>query len=99
MSEETWDIALPPFQPEQAQQTLKRWLRDQRLLTERGEGWWLGADEVLRLGIDGQALKVQLAKRPARTPEWEMQTVRSSTELRRLQDEVRRRLTRWKDDE
>lgn len=102
MAEETWDIAPPPFDAGQAQLTLKRWLRDQRVLAERSEGWMLGADLVLKLALEGEppeALKVQLARRPARTPEWETSTVRSAAEARRLQDEIKRRLTRWKDDE
>lgn len=99
MSDETWDIAPPPFNADLALQTMKRSLRDQRVLVERGEGWMLGADTVLKLGVDGAAVKVQLAKRPARTPEWDTFTLKSATELRKLQDEIKRRLTRWKDDE
>jgi hypothetical protein len=54
---------------------------------------------VLRLGVEGAAVKVQLAKRPARTPEWDSFLLKSATETRKLQDEIKRRLTRWKDDE
>jgi len=99
MSEETWDIAPPPFDAGQALLTFKRWLRDQRVLAERGEGWCLGADLVLKLAPDGEALKLHLARRPARTPEWEVFTLRSALDTRKLQDEIKRRLTRWKDDE
>jgi hypothetical protein len=78
---------------------MKRFARDQRVLAERSEGWMLGADVVLRLGVEGAAVKVQLAKRPARTPEWDSFVLKSATETRKLQDEIKRRLTRWKDDE
>ncbi|MDR7333596.1 hypothetical protein [Roseateles asaccharophilus] len=99
MSDETWDIAPPPFNADSALQTMKRFVRDQRVLAERGDGWMLGADLVLKLAVDGATVKVQLAKRPARTPEWDTVTLKSATELRKLQDEIKRRLTRWKDDE
>ena len=99
MSDDSWDIAPPPFNADSALQTMKRFARDQRVLAERSEGWLLGADVVLKLTVDGATVKVQLAKRPARTPEWDTFTLKSATELRKLQDEVKRRLTRWKDDE
>lgn len=99
MSDDSWEMAPPPFNADSALQTMKRFARDQRVLTERGEGWMLGADVVLKLGIDGAAVKVQLAKRPARTPEWDSFLLKSATETRKLQDEIKRRLTRWKDDE
>jgi hypothetical protein len=99
MADEDWEIAPPPFNAESALQTMKRFVRDQRMLSERSEGWMLGADLVLRLAVDGAAVKVQLARRPARTPEWETFTLKSPTDLRKLQDEIKRRLTRWKDDE
>ncbi|MCE4537794.1 hypothetical protein LXT12_11090 [Pelomonas sp. P7] len=99
MSDDSWDIAPPPFNADAALQTMKRFARDQRVLAERSEGWMLGADVVLRLAMDGATVKVQLARRPARTPEWDAFTLRSATELRKVQDEIKRRLTRWKDDE
>lgn len=99
MSDDSWEIAPPAFDADSALQTMKRFARDQRVLAERGEGWMLGADVVLKLGIDDAAVKVQLAKRPARTPEWDTFLLKSATEARKLQDEIKRRLTRWKDDE
>jgi hypothetical protein len=99
MSDDSWEIAPPPFDADSALQTMKRFARDQRVLAERSEGWMLGADVVLRLGVEGAAVKVQLAKRPARTPEWDSFLLKSATETRKLQDEIKRRLTRWKDDE
>jgi hypothetical protein len=99
MSDDSWEIAPPPFDADSALQTMKRFARDQRVLAERSEGWMLGADVVLRLGVEGAAVKVQLAKRPARTPEWDSFVLKSATETRKLQDEIKRRLTRWKDDE
>jgi len=99
MSDDSWDIALPPFDADAALQTMKRFARDQRVLAERSEGWMLGADVVLKLAVDGATVKAQLAKRPSRTPEWDTFTLKSSGDSRKLQDEIKRRLTRWKDDE
>jgi len=99
MSDDSWDIAPPPFNADSALQTLKRFARDQRVLAERSEGWMLGADLVMKMTVDGATVKVQLAKRPARTPEWDTFTLQAATDSRKLQDEIKRRLTRWKDDE
>lgn len=99
MSDDSWEIAPPPFNADSALLTMKRFARDQRVLAERGEGWMLGADLVLKLAVDGATVAVQLARRPARTPEWDRFTLASATELRKVQDEIKRRLTRWKDDE
>lgn len=97
--DEGWDIAPPPFDANAALQTMKRFVRDQRVLAERGGGWMLGADVVLKLALDGATVQLQLAKRPARTPEWDTFTLKLPTDTRKLQDEIKRRLTRWKDDE
>ena len=99
MSDDSWDIAPPPFNADSALQTMKRFARDQRVLAERSEGWTLGADVVLKLTVDGTTVKAQIAKRPARTPEWDTFMLKSAADLRKLQDEIKRRLTRWKDDE
>ena len=68
-------------------------------MTERGDGWVLGGSVVLKLAVDGEAIKAQLAKRPATTPEWERFTLKSAPDARKLQDEIKRRLLRWKDRE
>ena len=99
MSDDAWEMAPPPFNADAALQTMKRFARDQRVLAERGEGWMLGADVVLKLAVDGATVKVQVAKRPARTPEWDSFTLKSATDMRKLQDEIKRRMTRWKDEE
>lgn len=99
MSDDAWEIAPPPFDADSALLTLKRFARDQRVLSERSDGWMLGADLVLKLVVEGATVKVQLAKRPARTPEWDSFTLKSAPDVRKLQDEIKRRLTRWKGDE
>jgi hypothetical protein len=99
MSDDGWNIAPPPFDAAAALQTLRRFLREQRGLAERGDAWLLGGDTVLQLAVDGAAVQAQLAKRPARSPEWEAFTLKSAPDVRRLQDEVKRRLLRWRGDE
>ena len=99
MSDEDWDVALPPFNAEATLQALKRFLRDQHALAERGEGWLLNGQLVLKLAVDGGALQARLAKRPAHTPEWEGFTLKSAPDTRKLQDEIKRRLLRWRGDE
>ena len=99
MSDDGWDIAAPAFNAEATLLALKRFVRDQHALTERGEGWVLGGSVVMKLSVDGATVKVQLAKRPASTPEWDSFTLKSAPDSRKLQDEIKRRLLRWKGDE
>jgi len=99
MSDETWDIPAPAFNAESTLLTLKRFIRDQGGLAERGDGWVLGGNVVLKLALDGAAIKAQLARRPANTPEWDSFTLKSAPDARKLQDELKRRLLRWKDRE
>jgi len=96
MSDDDWGIALPSFNADSTLQTLKRFARDQAL-AERGEGWLLAGRVVLKLAVDGEVIKAQVAKRPASTPEWDSFTLKSAPDSRRLQDEIKRRLLRWKD--
>jgi len=98
MSDDNWDIALPPFNAESTLQNLKRFVRDQHALAERGEGWTLNGSLVLKLAAAADHITAQLAKRPANTPEWDSFTLRSAPDSRKLQDEIKRRLLRWKGD-
>jgi hypothetical protein len=97
MSDESWSIPTPPFDAAATLLTLKRFLRDQGALSERGEVWALSGLVVLKLTVDGAAIKAQLAKRPAQTPEWDSFSLKSAPDSRKLQDEIKRRLLRWKD--
>jgi hypothetical protein len=99
MSDDGWNIAPPPFDAAATLLTLKRFVRDQHVLAERNDGWLLNGNLVLTLAQDGQALTARLAKRPARTPEWDTFTLKSAPDARKLQDEIKRRLLRWKGDE
>ena len=88
----------PPFKPDEALVQLKRMLRELRPLTERGSGFELAGQAVVQLQREDRALVVQLAKHPARTPQWERLVLTSSADVRRCVDEVKKRLTQWIED-
>jgi len=94
-------FAPPPFQPVEALTGLRRQLRDLKLI-ERASGevlrYELAGSELLELQVQADHLAARLARRPARTPQWDSRSLRSGADVRALLDEVRRRLTRWDDD-
>lgn len=91
-------FAPPPFKPDEALVQLKRGLRELRALAERGNGFELQGQRVIELSVDGAALQARLAKRPARSPDWETHILKNSAEVRQFTDEVKRRLSRWSDE-
>lgn len=93
-------FAPPAFRPEAALQRLRRELRDAGL-TEREGRFEHRGQAVARaaLSADGQSLAVALAKRPARTPEWQERSLRGSAQLRDWLAEVKQRLAAARDDE
>ena len=92
-------FAPPPFNAEQALLNLKRNLRELRPLAERGNAFTFQGQVVIDLAIEAGQLSIKLAKRPARSPEWEHKVCKNGAEVRHLQDEVKRRLARWVDAE
>jgi hypothetical protein len=91
-------FALPAFKPDEALVTLKRQLRDLRPLAERGAGFEIGGKRVIELAADATSITARLAKRPATSPEWQAQTLKNSADVRKLVDEVKKRLSRWQQD-
>ena len=91
-------LAPPPFKADEALQQLKRSLRDLKL-AERGIGFELRGRRVLELEIDGATIRARVARKPALTPEWDRQLVQSSTDQRKLLDEIKKRLARWEQEE
>lgn len=91
-------FASPPFKPVEALTTLKRQLRDLRVLAERGHSFEWHGMTVLELALDDQAIVARLAKRPARTPEWATHSLKASTDLRRFMDNVKQQVARWGDE-
>ncbi len=97
MSDEDF-FALPAFKPDEALQTMKRQLRDLRPLVERGTGFEIGGKRVVDLAADDTIITARLAKRPATSPEWQTLTLKSSADVRKCVDEVKKRLSRWQQD-
>lgn len=92
-------FAPPDFKPDQALQNLKRALRELRSLAERGKGFELQGQPVLEFSTDEKLLHARLAKKPSRSPEWETRSCKNSAEVRALQDEIKRRVARWTDED
>lgn len=91
-------FAPPPFNPGNALQQLQRSLRDLRL-APRGNGFELRGRRVVELAEDGAVLQARLARKLALTPEFDKLIVASAAEQRKLLDEVRKRLTRWEQED
>lgn len=92
------DFATPPaFKPEVALVQLRRTLRDLRGLTERGDQFEWKGQAVVALAVEGPALRVKLAKRPAHTPQWESRTLTNAADLRKFGDEMKTRVARWRE--
>ncbi|AKJ31498.1 hypothetical protein [Caldimonas brevitalea] len=88
----------PPFKPAEALVQLKRSLRETRPLAERGEGFDFQGQRVIELALDGAVLSAKLAKRPARSPDWETRALTTAAQVRQFVDEVKRRVERWGDE-
>jgi hypothetical protein len=91
-------FAPPPFDPAAALLTLERSLRDLGL-AERGAGFELRGKRVIELAVQDGALRARIARRLMLTPEWDTQVLRSSPDVRKCVDEVKKRLARWERDE
>ncbi|MFZ5521982.1 MAG: hypothetical protein ACOZD0_12350 [Pseudomonadota bacterium] len=98
-------FAPPPFKPAEALIGLRRQLRDLKLTERAGAQaarFELAGSTMLELqhATDeaGDHLVARLARRPARTPDWETRHLRSGADVRSLLDEVRRRMLRWDDE-
>jgi hypothetical protein len=89
-------FAPPPFDPASARATLVRALRDLKL-TERNGAFELNGQPVVRVRVDGAALALDVARRPARSPEWEHAQADDHARLRRFIDDVKKRVARWQD--
>jgi len=89
-------FAPPPFDPTSARATLVRALRDLKL-AERNGAFELNGQPVVKVRIDGTLLKLDVAKRPSRSPEWEHTDAGDHARLRRFIDDVKKRVARWND--
>ena len=98
MSNDEWDFALPPFNPEQSLLQLQRAMRDCKL-TARGSGFESRGKAVVEFEIQGAAIAARVVRRLINTPEWDSFTVKSAADQRKLIDEVKKRLSRWTDED
>lgn len=96
MSDENWGFALPAFKPEEALLKLRRDLRELGL-TEREGRFERRGSAIARAAVDGEALKVAIVKRPARTPEWIEKTVKDGAQQRDFLALVKKNLSGWSD--
>jgi hypothetical protein len=89
-------FAPPPFDPALARATLARALRDLKLVERNGAFEWNG-QPVVKARADGAALRLDVARKPARSPDWDHADVDDHAKLRRFIDDVKRRVGRWAD--
>ena len=87
-------FAPPPFDPASARATLARAMRDLKLI-ERNGAFELNGQPVVRVTVDGATLKLEVAKKPSRSPDWERSDADDHARLRRFTDDVKRRVSRW----
>jgi hypothetical protein len=95
MSDEPADFfAPPPFDPNAARAALVRALRDLKL-AERNGAFELNGQPVVKARVEGAVLKLDVAKRAARSPDWQQAQAADHAQLRRFIDDVKRRVARW----
>lgn len=96
--EESWGFATPPFKAEESLEQLRRSLRSLGL-AERSGGFEFEAKRALEFELQEGAIAIRLARRLIRTPEFDKFTLKSGADQRKLLDELKKRLARWKDEE
>jgi hypothetical protein len=92
-------FAPPPFNAADGLERIKRALRDMRQLSERGAARfdWKGLPAV-EAAVDGKLIRVRIAKRPQRTPEWDIRTLADGADVRHWIDDARKRIARWSEE-
>ena len=89
-------FAPPPFDPATALATLKRTLRDLKLV-ERSGAFELNGQPVVRARVEDATLKLDIAGRPSRSPDWEHADALDHAMLRKFTDDLKKRVARWAD--
>jgi len=87
-------FAPPPFNPDTARATLVHALRDLKL-AERGGAFEFNGQAVVKVHVDGAVLRLDVARRPSRSPDWEHAQASDHAQLRRFIDDVKKRVARW----
>ncbi len=92
----TTDLFRPgTFRPGDALNQLKRSLRDLGPLAERGEGFVVQSQRVIEWRSDASFITVRLARRHSHPPRWDIQVLKSSADVPKCVDEVKKRLAHW----
>jgi hypothetical protein len=94
MSEEDPGFAPPPFNVAEGLQKLQRELRALGL-SERQGSFERRGQVLAQAALKDGRLQVSVAKRPARSPEWQHRELRSSADLRDLLADLKKRLAQW----
>lgn len=89
-------FATPPFNAESAFASLKRSLRELKLVEREGT-YELKGQPIARAHLEGGLLKLDIVRRPSGTPEWEHLEARDHAVVRRFLDDLKRRVLRWDD--
>ena len=89
-------FAPPPFDADTALATLRRTLRDLKLVEREGV-YELKGKAIARARLDAGVLRLEVVKRPSLTPEWEHVDASNHAQTRRFVDDLKRRLARWED--
>lgn len=98
MTDESWGFAPPPFNAEASLVQLKRALRELGL-TERSGGFESNGLRALEFELQPGAIAIRLARKLRRSPEWDLRTLRSGADQRKLLDDIKLRLARWADED
>lgn len=89
-------FAPPPFKPDEALVQIQRSLRDARVLSERSKGLYdFKGNPAVQLTLEADRVLAKVARAPARAPQWDTHTLRSSLDVRKFSDEMKKRLARW----
>lgn len=103
MTDDASDFFAPPaFKPADALVQLRRQLRELRPLAERAGSspvrFEIAGQAAIELNVVGDVIEARVAKRLARTPEWVPHTLKSSADVRKLLDDVKKRVANWAED-
>ena len=97
MSDDTWGLAPPPFQAEEALQRLKRDLRDLGL-TERAGSFERAGVALVRAAVSQGHIAAAVVRKPSRnSPEWQARSLKTSAEVRDFTQHLKKQLALWSD--
>ena len=88
--DDSFSLAAPPFQPDEALQRLQR---DLRALGLTGRA---GRLAIARAAVDGDVIRAARVTAPRRTgPEWVPRVLRNSADLREFVTDLKKQLAQW----